>query len=485
MSDMHTTYYEFWQETASRIKDTLPEQEYNTWFNRIAYLKSEDKKVLLAGASQFILDTVIARYRDLIVNTLSELTGEDINVEFVVVSRSEIEQINKPEGTAKDKEEKAEPVQAQAKPKISSEKTLRMKEESNLNPSYDFGTFVIGDNSAFAYNASLAIAKNPGVSYNPCLIYGGVGLGKTHLLNSIGNYIINNTPELKVMYVTAEMFTNEFIESIGSQRTQHFKNKFRKVDVLLIDDIHFLQGKDSTQEELFHTFNNLYESKKQMVFTCDRPISELKNITDRLSSRFERGLNVDLQPPNYETRMAILKKKLVERGSSMSEEILNYIATNVCTNVRDLESSLTKLIAYSELLSQEISFDKAKELLGILPSLAANANQTLSIDTIIKVVGEYFNVSSFEIKGKKKNKSLIQPRQISMYLARDITEYSTTEIGTEFGGRDHTTVMHAYDRIESLMKGDEAFANTILKLKRELTNVKKKIPVDKIEKHCG
>jgi len=473
MSDMHTTYYEFWQETASRIKDTLPEQEYNTWFNRIAYLKSENKKVLLAGASQFILDTVIARYRDLIVNTLSELTGEDINVEFVVVSRSEIEQINKPEGTAKDKEEKAEPVQVQAKPKISSEKTLRMKEESNLNPSYDFGTFVIGDNSAFAYNASLAIAKNPGVSYNPCLIYGGVGLGKTHLLNSIGNYIINNTPELKVMYVTAEMFTNEFIESIGSQRTQHFKNKFRKVDVLLIDDIHFLQGKDSTQEELFHTFNNLYESKKQMVFTCDRPISELKNITDRLSSRFERGLNVDLQPPNYETRMAILKKKLVERGSSMSEEILNYIATNVCTNVRDLESSLTKLIAYSELLSQEISFDKAKELLGILPSLAANANQTLSIDTIIKVVGEYFNVSSFEIKGKKKNKSLIQPRQISMYLARDITEYSTTEIGTEFGGRDHTTVMHAYDRIESLMKGDEAFANTILKLKRDLTNIKK------------
>lgn len=292
-------------------------------------------------------------------------------------------------------------------------------------------------------------------------------------MNSIGNYIINNTPELKVMYVTAEMFTNEFIESIGSQRTQQFKNKFRKVDVLLIDDIHFLQGKDSTQEELFHTFNNLYESKKQMVFTCDRPISELKNITDRLSSRFERGLNVDLQPPNYETRMAILKKKLVERGGSMSEEILNYIATNVCTNVRDLESSLTKLIAYSELLGQEISFDKAKELLGILPSLAANSNQTLSIDTIIKVVGEYFNVSSFEIKGKKKNKSLIQPRQIAMFLARDITEYSTTEIGTEFGGRDHTTVMHAHDRIESLMKGDESFANTIVKLKRDLTNGKR------------
>jgi chromosomal replication initiator protein len=243
--------------------------------------------------------------------------------------------------------------------------------------------------------------------------------------------------------------------------------------VLLIDDIHFLQGKDGTQEELFHTFNNLYESKKQMVFTCDRPISELKNISDRLSSRFERGLNVDLQPPSYETRVAILKSKTKQKGSSMSEEIIDYIATNVCTNVRDLESSLTKLIAFSELLDQQLTLNKTKELLGTLPSLAANANQTLSIDTIIKVVGEYFNVSSFEIKGKKKNKSLIQPRQISMYLARDITEYSTTDIGTEFGGRDHTTVMHSYDRIESLMKSDEAFTNTVLKLKRDLMNVKR------------
>ncbi|WP_319757363.1 chromosomal replication initiator protein DnaA [uncultured Sphaerochaeta sp.] len=473
MSEAQNIYYEFWQETASRIKETLPEQEYHTWFNRIAYLRSDSHKVVLAVASQFILDTVIARYRDMIRNTMIELTGEDIEIAFEVVARSKIEQIQQPSKEHKETPKETPIVTIQPKPQVSEEKTLKMKKDCNLNPSYEFHTFVIGDNSAFAYNASLAIAKNPGVSYNPCLIYGGVGLGKTHLLNSIGNYIINNTPELKVMYVTAEMFTNEFIESIGSQRTQQFKNKFRKVDVLLIDDIHFLQGKDSTQEELFHTFNNLYESKKQMVFTCDRPISELKNITDRLSSRFERGLNVDLQPPNYETRMAILKKKLVERGGSMSEEILNYISTNVCTNVRDLESSLTKLIAYSELLGQEISFDKARELLGILPSLAANSNQTLSIDTIIKVVGEYFNVSSFEIKGKKKNKSLIQPRQIAMFLARDITEYSTTEIGTEFGGRDHTTVMHAHDRIESLMKGDESFANTIIKLKRDLTSGKR------------
>ncbi|MDA3834824.1 MAG: chromosomal replication initiator protein DnaA [Spirochaetales bacterium] len=474
MSDTNSNYYEFWQVTILRIQESLPVQVYSTWFNRIVYVGSEDKKVILAGASQFILDTVITRYRELLVNTLCELTGEEIGVDFIVKSLSEIQEHKKADPSSIiEPPKEANTTQPPQKQKASQETTMKIKKDCNLNYSYKFSNFVIGDNSNFAYNASLAIAKNPGVSYNPCLIYGGVGLGKTHLLSSIGNHIIDNTPELKVMYVTAEMFTNEFIDSVGSNKMQSFKNKFRKVDVLLIDDIHFLQGKDGTQEELFHTFNNLYESKKQMVFTCDRPIIELKNISDRLSSRFERGLNVDLQPPSYETRVAILKSKTEQRGSSMSEEVIDYLATNVSTNVRDLESSLTKLIAFSELLDQELTLDKTKELLGTLPSLAANANQTLSIDTIIKIVGEYFNVSSFEIKGKKKNKSLIQPRQISMYLARDITEYSTTEIGTEFGGRDHTTVMHSYDRIESLMKSDEAFTNTVLKLKRDLINVKR------------
>ena len=464
MSDQQTTYYEFWLETAKRIQETLPPQEFSTWFSRISYLSSKKGEVTLAGPSQFVLDTVTTRYRSIIANTLSELTGEEITVEFVVSDKG------KRPAQSTDGGEMSGEARKEKKAGDLAKKISKRKSAANLNPSYEFESFVLGDNSAFAYNASLAIAKNPGSSYNPCLIYGDVGLGKTHLLSSIGNYILDHAPECKVMYVTAETFTNEFIESIGNQKTQQFKNKFRNVDVLLIDDIHFLQGKDSTQEELFHTFNNLYEAKKQMVFTCDRPISELKNITDRLSSRFERGLNVDLQPPNYETRVAILKKKLQEHGSTLSEDIINYIAFNVVTNVRDLESSLTKLVAYMDLIGEELTFEKAKQLLGILPAMANIARDTLSIGEIIKTVGDYFNVSTFEIKGKKKNKSLVQPRQIAMYLARQITDFSTTEIGMEFGGRDHTTVMYANNRVESLMKGDEAYAATVNKLRRQLTS---------------
>jgi chromosomal replication initiator protein len=277
---------------------------------------------------------------------------------------------------------------------------------------------------------------------------------------------------LKVVYVTAEMFTNEFIQAISDKKTNSFKNKYRKVDVLLIDDIHFLQGKDSTQEELFHTFNNLYDTNKQLVFTCDRPISELKDLTARLRSRFERGLNVDLQPPNYETRMAILRLKCEEKNSYMSDDVLDYISRNINTNVRDLEASLTKLIAYSDLLGQEITLDIAKEQLKTSYPII-NANQALSIDTIIKVVAEYFNISPYDIRGKKRTKSLVQPRQIAMYIARHITDFSTTEIGNDFGGRDHTTVMHAIQRIEGLIKSDSGMSNTIQKLEREIQNYKK------------
>ncbi|MFA7117582.1 MAG: chromosomal replication initiator protein DnaA [Sphaerochaetaceae bacterium] len=464
MNDIKFDYHEFWKATYENIKNNSPENEYNTWFSRISYYASEPQQVILAVPSQFICDKVTKLYKVMIVNTLSELAGEEIKVQFIVKKLSE-------QQTKDVKNEN--PVPEQTQQQFESNSLNKARENANINPDYQFSNFIIGENSTFAYNASLAIAKNPGTSLNPCLIYGGVGLGKTHLINAIGNYILENQKDLKVVYITAEAFTNEFIEALGSKKTQQFKNKFRKVDVLLIDDIHFLQNKDQTQEEIFHTFNDLYEAKKQMVFTCDRPINELKGMTDRLISRFERGLNVDLQPPSYETRVAILRNKCKMHNKSMNSDIIDYIAQNVSSNVRDLEASLTKLIAYSELLNQELTLSKAKELLSVMPFVkSGSVEEGLSIQSIIKTICNYFNVSLTDLKSKKKNKSLIQPRQIAMYLSKDMTSFSLTEIGSEFGNRDHTTVMHACERINSLMSVNADTKTLIEKLKREIKNSK-------------
>jgi len=343
---------------------------------------------------------------------------------------------------------------------------LHLRKHNELRIDYTFENFVVGDNNSFAANASIAISKNPGTAYNPCLIYGGVGLGKTHLIQSIGNYVYNNYEKIRVVYVTAETFTNEFIQAIRDGKNHQFKNRYRNVDVLLIDDIHFLQSKDQTQEELFHTFNALYDSNKQMVFTCDRPVSELKHLTDRLRSRFERGLNVDLQPPDYETRYAILKRKTEEKRAAIDEKVIELISKNITTNVRDLEAALTKLIAYSDILNKKITVDIAQEQLKDVFSSPKQSNITIEI--IQRAVGDYFNLSPYDLRGKKRTKAIAFPRQIAMYITREITEYSTTEVGLEFGGRDHTTVMHACQRIESRMQTDPYLEPTIQRLIRQI-----------------
>jgi chromosomal replication initiator protein len=452
-------YSPFWDEVVLRMQDTLSEQEYITWLNRISYAESKEKTLVLGAPSLFIRDYVSTQYKEKIKSLLNELTGDNITIEFVVKKTQSSDKPKEVQGAKIAKGPVATLPKARTKPK-----------DSNINAAYQFDSFVVGDNSAFAYNATMAIAKNPGVSYNPCLIYGGVGLGKTHLIQSIGNYIQDNTPELQVVYVTAEMFTNEFIQAIGEEKTPQFRNKYRKADVLLIDDIHFLQKKASTQEEMFHVFNNLFEANKQLVFTCDRPITELQDIADRLKNRFSRGINVDLQPPDFETRLAILKRKCDNQVCHISMDVLEYIARNVHTNVRDLEASLTKLIAYSNLLNKEITLDIAQEQLKGHYSLAKD--QSLSIDSIIKTVASYFNISSYDIKGKKRTKSVVLPRQIAMYIARTITDFSTTEIGYEFGGRDHTTVMHSFQKIEALTKSDVAVNNSVQHLIRQVQNNK-------------
>jgi chromosomal replication initiator protein len=472
-------YRVFWDETLNQIKAELGESEFAMWFN-IEYDSSTEASILVRVPSNFYRDQLIRQYQRLIEAKLFDITGKKLSVEFVVVKpnpatapRASADQDGEPDESAATPSTPGESPRPQVRmappAKKAAEAPFARGKHPQLRIDYTFENFVIGENNSFAANAAIAIANNPGVSYNPCLIYGGVGLGKTHLMQSIGNRIWQTNEKAKIICITAEEFTNEFIQSIHDKTTQSFKNKYRYVDILLIDDIHFLQNKLGSQEELFHTFNALYDANKQMVFTCDRPVSELNNLSDRLRSRFERGLNVDLQPPNFETRCAILKKKVESGRVSMPDEVIEIIAKNISTNVRDLEAAYTKLVAYSELVRKEITLDIAQHQLKDVFSQSKHGNVT--IDNILRVVADYYKLSYSDLKGKKRTKNIVFPRQVAMYIAREITEYSTTELGFEFGGRDHTTVMHACQKIEESLKLDPNLDSKIQALVRSIKDV--------------
>ncbi len=452
-------YEIFWKEAINQIKGELEEQEFAMWFN-LEYQTSTEQEIVLCVPSSFYKDQVKQRYQSYIENKLHELSGKTLTVLFEVKPRK-VDQ-----GASQDKKKDSR-TSIQKKSNVDASGHVESKKEKSPHPQlgkiYTFSNYIIGDNNSFASNAAIAIAKNPGTAYNPFLIYGGVGLGKTHLMQAIGNFI-HMENDIKVIYITAENFTNEFIQSIREGKASNFKNKYRYVDVLLIDDIHFLQKKHETQEELFHTFNALYDGNKQMVFTCDRPVSELKTLSDRLRSRFERGLNVDLQPPSYETRFAILKKKSEIRGVQIPDTVIELVSKNVTTNIRDLEAALTKLIAYAELVGKPITIDIAQQQ---LKDVFASPRQTnMSIEIIQRVVADYFSLSYNDLKGKKRTQNIVFPRQLGMYIAREITEYSTTEVGLEFGGRDHTTVMHSCQKIEDKIRSDPTLDSTIQTLIR-------------------
>jgi chromosomal replication initiator protein len=469
------------------------------WFN-MEYDSSTESSIILAVPSSFYRDRVKAQYQSMIENKLHELSGLSLRIEFVIKPRTvraepqETGNVQEPVRNSQNLRESqstrdtnlrdvnlrganapaAAPVQSdyilesRSTPQmrqITREIPTEKKGHPLLRADYTFDNFVVGDNSSFVYNAALAIAKNPGVAYNPCLIYGGVGLGKTHIIQAVGNYI-NEVSNKKIVYTTAENFTNEFIQAIQDKKTKEFKNKYRSADVLLIDDIHFLQKKVETQEELFHTFNALYESNKQLIFTCDRHISEIKDISERLASRFTRGLNADIQIPNFETRCAILKKKAEYKNSPMLPEVIEYIANNAVSNVRDLEACLIKLIAYGELTNQTVTLEIAKKELK--DTISSKKDINVSIDVIQKVVANSFNISYQDMKSKKRTRAIALPRQIAMYIAREITEYSTTELGMEFGGRDHTTVMHACQKIDEKLRSDPTLEPRIVTLIQEI-----------------
>ena len=329
----------------------------------------------------------------------------------------------------------------------------------NLNPNYTFETFVIGNNNNLAHAASLAVAETPGEVYNPLFIYGGVGLGKTHLMQAIAHFIIKTKPELKVLYVTSETFTNELIDSVKNQKNSEFREKYRNIDVLLIDDIQFIIGKESTQEEFFHTFNALYQDRKQIVISSDRPPKEMETLSERLRTRFEMGLPVDIQIPTYETKMAILNKKAELGGYDIPYEVKDYVATHIKSNIRELEGALTKLSAFAKLSSNPITVEFAEEALKDL--ISPDSRREITPELIIDIVAEHFNIKSEDILSQKRSADIVYPRQIAMYLCRQMTTNTVQSLGKAFGNRDHTTILHGADKINKMVISDENTKSTI------------------------
>ncbi|MFP3040520.1 chromosomal replication initiator protein DnaA [Treponema primitia] len=445
-----------WKETMNQIREELGEQEFTMWFN-LEYLDASENELTIGVPSTFYQDQVRQRYQLYIEGKIRDLIGKNLTINFIVNVRSKEESPTPPTGGEK------RTAVSSAKP-VSGTETK--KRHSQLREDYTFDTYIIGDNNHFAANAAQAIALNPGTtSYNPLLIYGGVGLGKTHLMQAIGNEI-HKRSESKIIYITAETFTNEFIQSVRENKTATFKNKYRFVDVLLIDDIHFLQKKIETQEELFHTFNALYDANKQIVFTCDRPVTELKDFSDRLQSRVGRGLNVDLQPPKYETRFAILKKKIETHNITIPDEVIELISRNVSTNIRDLESAMNKLVAYTDIIKKPVTLEIAQEQLR--DNFTSPKQSNLSIEIIQREVADYYRLSLIDLKGKKRTQSIVFPRQLAMYIARKLTDYSTIEIGQSFGGRDHATVIHSCDKIEGMIRADPKVDSEIQNIMRAI-----------------
>ena len=455
-------------------KSQNKEDEFKLWFN-MNYIEDTIDTITVSVASSFLQQTMQKKGNfDIVLKKLKEITGqEDIRLNCIVV-KEELSESKKSESLNDEKSSKksVEPETSSSNSNSAENKKANFKKHQLLQEEYTFDTFIPGDNSNFAYNASIAVAKNPGKQYNPILLYGGSGLGKTHLMQAIGNYIYNNGGEkLKICYVSAETFTNEFTVSIKEGKTNAFKNKYRNLDVLLLDDIHFLQNKEQTQEELFYTFNALHEKKAQMVFTCDRPIKEIKNMAARLVSRLANGLCIDLQPPSYETRVAILQKKIDLMDKTLSQDIVEYIAKNIETNVRDLEAALNKVFGYADLVEKKPDLEITKHLLKDV--MDSGSTESISIDVIQKVIADNYQISVADLKGKKRDKKFVIPRQIAIYVARELTEMAYTDIGNEFGGKDHSTIMSAYNKIAEQIKIDSSLESKIQLYIREIKEYKK------------
>lgn len=435
-----------WDKATKIIQDKVSKQNFDTWIRPIRITAMEDKCVSLAVPNKFFKDWLMDNYLSMIKTSLQNVIGIPVDVDFVLTKDKEM------------KRDTAQPVSPNRKEATVVAAGIN-KNLSYLNANYTFDRFVVGACNQFAHAASIAVAKQPAKNYNPLFIYGGSGLGKTHLLNAIGLMTAASHPELNIMYVSAEEFMNEMINCIRYDRMPKFREKYRNIGCLLIDDIHFLAGKERTQEEFFHTFNTLHDAGKQIVVTSDKFPKDIPNLEGRLRSRFEWGLIADIQPPETETKIAIIEKKMQENEISLPSNVALYIASHVESNIRELEGFLVRIAAYSSLTNQEINMDLVKDVLKKL--VKQKNNEEISVEEIIKVIAGKLNVKIVDIKSHNKNKNMVIARQIAMYLARKLTNHSYPDIGQKIGGRDHSTVIYANNKIINAIDADIKFKKMI------------------------
>ena len=436
-----------WAECLKTIKDNVTQMTYNTWFVPIRPVNMENSVLKIQLPSQFFWEWIDEHYNTLINKTIKEVMGKDARLAYLIANDNPTTETSPDFVNTKPKEQ----VKIITAPK--------KDYESFLNPRYTFENFIKGEGNQLARAAASAISDNPGgTSFNPLFVYGGVGLGKTHLIQAIGNKILTSFPEKRVIYLSTDIFTVEFVEAIQSNKANEFTGFYKSMDVLIIDDIQFLIGKEKTQDSFFHIFNTLHQSRKQIVFSSDKPPKDLKGLDDRLISRFQWGLTADIQPPDLETRIAILKRKSDDYGMHISNTILDYIANNITSNIRELEGCLIKLLANASLNSKEINLDLAKKS---VKEIATDRKVIVSIESITKSVCEYFNIEENKLREKTRKKEIVLARQIAMYLSKEMTRSSLKTIGLHFGGRDHSTVIHSCSSVSLLKQTDESVKNII------------------------
>lgn len=435
---------ELWEETLNQLKEKLGKQNFETWLRPVRVREVEGSEIVLEVPNKFFRDWLSEHFFALIQDTLNALSHQNMKIAFVVNQDLQ-------------SEPPAEKPDSQAR--------FKQSRPNNLIPKYSFENFVVGASNQFAHAASLAVANQPGEHHNPLFIYGGVGLGKTHVVNAIGHRVLEKRPHLRVLYLSSESFMNELIGSLRRDKMDDFKSRFRNIDVLIMDDVQFIAGKERTQEEFFHTFNSLYESHRQIVITSDKFPKEIPDLEDRLRNRFEGGLIADIQAPDMETRVAILQKKAEVEGVLLPHEVALFLASQIDSNVRELEGSLTRLGAFGSLTKTPITVDLAKE---VLHNTLKGMHREVTVENIQKTICDYFNIKLVDLKAKRRTQNIALPRQVGMYLCRKHTSTSFPAIGSKFGGRDHSTVIHASKVIEKKIHEDPHMQATIEKLERAL-----------------